>query len=44
MREVIDGYFCLREECNKELENGVPPCCECEELISISDFAEIMNS
>ena len=43
MREIFDGYYCMADYCNKELVDGIPPCNDCENIISFEDFAEIQT-
>ena len=43
MKEIIDGYYCIADYCDKELVDGIPPCCECDSCISYDDFCEIQT-
>ena len=44
MTEVFDGYFCLLECCDKELEDNQTPCCNCGNLIYIEDLEQIIEN
>lgn len=43
MKEIFDGYYCLADYCDKELIDGIPPCCDCENIISFEEFAEMQQ-
>ena len=43
MREIFEGYYCLLDNCNKDLIDNQPPCCECENIISFEEFAEMQQ-
>lgn len=44
MRETIEGCCCLLDYCNKELIDNQPPCCDCENCISIEDLEEMQKN
>ena len=33
MRIINENISCLLECCDKELQDGIPPCCDCENCI-----------
>lgn len=44
MKEVIGGYYCLLDNCDKEKDiDGNLPCEDCANLIPIGEFAAIME-
>ena len=44
MKEMFDGYICLADYCDKELQDGQPPCSDCGNLIFIEQLVEMQEN
>lgn len=43
MKEIFDCYFCMADCCDKELQDGQPPCSDCGNLIYIEDLMQLQE-
>lgn len=41
MEEIFDGYVCTLEgKCKQPLQDGQPPCCDCECCVPVEQLEE----
>ena len=39
MRYLFDEYYCEKDACDKPLIDGIPPCAECDCIVSAEELA-----
>lgn len=43
MEEIFDGYVCTEGVCKQPLQDGQPPCCNCDCCVSVEQLEEEMG-
>ena len=45
MQEIFDGYVCTFEGvCKQPLQDGQPPCCDCDYCVSVEALEELADN